>query len=898
MTIDSSPPPPPADRFWSFDIYPQIIQPFLEELLYLRIPIFVALLSFFLFSSLDQTLDVYLAFALDEPAIKIFLSTVFVFLLSGFTWYSARYLAEKRVADFGSTVLQQHYANRGARESPQPFVRYAFLWGAAFILGLSSLTVLLRPITIFCLIGLWLSNFLWVFHQKESWIIEFSRWILSRIRWIRLELQGLFRKRSQNTISSAEKKGIKPGTEDQSRANALIYIPRFLGIIPLLSFGLGWSNLVIEKSDLFTDGQQLIWATGYSTFIIYILTPLFIFLTENRKKPEKIQHDISNDDNLKIDENDSLFDDKFEIILFIISFVIFASLTIPMLKPNLFLGIAGVTGLLALMYLLLFLWNRDENGKVIYGGIMRLGGLISLAISAISFFFIPPVFLPKFVGPIVVISLFLICFLFIANTIFYWGKLHNFPATGVLIALIFITSAFNLNDNHRFTSLNLPQNWQPLPPLEESFQQWFDQREQERETFEARGEAYPVYIVSAQGGGIYAAYHTAAALSRLQDRFPSFADHVFAISSVSGGSVGATTFSSLVKSQVCDRPDRAEHCLESKAKQILGQDLLSPLLSFGLFPDLVQRFPPFPLYDWDRARGLDAAFESAWDRVIPTREAANPLKQSFYNHWDTAHSTPALVLNTTMVGSGKRLVISPFNIQLPQTFPTLKDLRTYNDEINPKLSTAAGLSARFPIVTPVGWFEDKRQTKYRLADGGYFDNSGLLTALDLGQALQGYIQAHQLKAKLIYLSIIDQPPTPTVPRLTAQAAIAQPAGAINQPPTAQAAGLNELLSPVRALLHSRAALSQSIFQDVEALFASDANRFRKILLDKTTTPLPLGWYLSSASQCAIDVQINRQFYQKQKACGATMRELEGKADSRTQRFEDVEAQIQEDLQPV
>ena len=40
------------------------------------------------------------------------------------------------------------------------------------------------------------------------------------------------------------------------------------------------------------------------------------------------------------------------------------------------------------------------------------------------------------------------------------------------------------------------------------------------------------FIVSAEGGGLYAAYFTAIALSVLQDADPAFARHVFAISGV------------------------------------------------------------------------------------------------------------------------------------------------------------------------------------------------------------------------------------------------------------------------------------------------------------------------------------------------------------------------------
>jgi 6-phosphogluconolactonase/glucosamine-6-phosphate isomerase/deaminase len=56
-----------------------------------------------------------------------------------------------------------------------------------------------------------------------------------------------------------------------------------------------------------------------------------------------------------------------------------------------------------------------------------------------------------------------------------------------------------------------------------------------------------VFVVSAAGGGIYAASIAALFLARMQDECPTFAQHVFAISSVSGGSLGAGIFNSLAK---------------------------------------------------------------------------------------------------------------------------------------------------------------------------------------------------------------------------------------------------------------------------------------------------------------------------------------------------------------
>ncbi|QBR70162.1 hypothetical protein CU048_01445 [Beijerinckiaceae bacterium] len=72
------------------------------------------------------------------------------------------------------------------------------------------------------------------------------------------------------------------------------------------------------------------------------------------------------------------------------------------------------------------------------------------------------------------------------------------------------------------------------------------------------------------------------------------------------------------------------------------------------------------------------------------------------------------------------------------------------------LSTAALTSARFPIISPAGAFDVMDQPKFgdRLVDGGYFENSGDSTALDVAQALM----AHSIQPVL--LTIANDPEKP------------------------------------------------------------------------------------------------------------------------------------------
>ncbi len=93
-------------------------------------------------------------------------------------------------------------------------------------------------------------------------------------------------------------------------------------------------------------------------------------------------------------------------------------------------------------------------------------------------------------------------------------------------------------ERHTVTPRNITEQLYQGTP--EAFQEWFKKRG-DKGSFPA-GTPYPVFLVAASGGGLYSARHTALTLARFQDRCPSFAHHVFAISGISGGSWGAAIF--------------------------------------------------------------------------------------------------------------------------------------------------------------------------------------------------------------------------------------------------------------------------------------------------------------------------------------------------------------------
>ncbi len=100
---------------------------------------------------------------------------------------------------------------------------------------------------------------------------------------------------------------------------------------------------------------------------------------------------------------------------------------------------------------------------------------------------------------------------------------------------------------------------------------------------------YPAFIISAEGGGIYAAAAASLFLAKLQDDCPRFTQHVFAISGVSGGAIGATIFKSL--SELSPAPSdpeasqagcpllKTKRPMTEAVKKIMEQDHFSPVVS-------------------------------------------------------------------------------------------------------------------------------------------------------------------------------------------------------------------------------------------------------------------------------------------------------------------------------
>jgi hypothetical protein len=327
----------------------------------------------------------------------------------------------------------------------------------------------------------------------------------------------------------------------------------------------------------------------------------------------------------------------------------------------------------------------------------------------------------------------------------YFGNQSGIPLYSLLILLAVIFSHFN--DNHQIRPLT-KADAPPLqrPTIDEALNRWI--------AVNCKDMACPPFVVVATaGGGIRASYWTGTVLGELHDSIPQFSERLFAISGVSGGSVGATVYRAALQAEVA----RGE--VKERVLDVLGRDYLTPVSAGLLYPDFLQRFMPVALFG-DRATVFELGLETGFTEVI----GKDALNQSFAAlSAESERPWPALFLNSTWSDNGRRIVAAGLDLsQTDALYSDLLDRLGYDM----RLSTAAHNSARFPFVSPPGsWIlkiDDHEQREalgehkmlQRLQDGGLFENYGAATALEILQAARHHFKSHPDKPRFDPLVIL------------------------------------------------------------------------------------------------------------------------------------------------
>jgi hypothetical protein len=290
-----------------------------------------------------------------------------------------------------------------------------------------------------------------------------------------------------------------------------------------------------------------------------------------------------------------------------------------------------------------------------------------------------------------------------------------------------------------------------------------------------------IIVVAAAGGGIHAAGWTATVLKGLNE-LPiggkpedGFKQHLAAVSSVSGGSVGAyfhlLGYDEMGKAGPEERESLVWQSMESS---------LEPIAWGLVYQDLAKLINPLSdLVPWgpaDRGAALELSFVQHGLRSLQgrSRERLNPLLSDPAIQPKLTRSGiafPVWLINSTSETKGQAVVFSN------SAFPGTPDLRGYPDpEIlgkragllgisdiargyEARTASAVRMSATFPYVSPAARACPDCASDY-LVDGGYYDNYGLVSAITwIDQLLHPVERRNTEKPTEVLVLRIDSFPT-------------------------------------------------------------------------------------------------------------------------------------------
>jgi hypothetical protein len=266
-----------------------------------------------------------------------------------------------------------------------------------------------------------------------------------------------------------------------------------------------------------------------------------------------------------------------------------------------------------------------------------------------------------------------------------------------------------------------------------------------------------------------------------------------------------------------------------------------------LYPDLVQRLLPFPVAHFDRALALEQAWERAWRREV---QGSDRLAEPMARLREAKGWAPVLFLNATWVETGKRIIASQAAIGA-EDFVDTEDAQGFFSPRRLRLSTAAHMSARFTYVSPAGTLVKGDKPHGRVVDGGYFENSGATTTLEIAKTVNLLKEdpaedPRWRKVEPIVIHISNEPVNRTHPPETLEK------GA-DHPKIAPARWMPEIGSPLQTLLSTREARGVYARETLKLHVGED--NFFQFGLCRESSNVPLGWVLSSGTRRNMDSQL-------------------------------------------
>jgi|GEM_PF-731606 len=441
-------------------------------------------------------------------------------------------------------------------------------------------------------------------------------------------------------------------------------------------------------------------------------------------------------------------------------------------------------------------------------------------------------------------------YLVLLTLLWIWANRRGFGVWRVLVPLLLVAVAGTFT--RPYHEVRLVAGDLERPSLATMVAEWRDNAALVHDG----DAAVPMIFVATAGGGLRAAYWTATVLAELERQVAertgegrAFRHHLYAISGVSGGSVGAAYFTRDAG------PDAPRALEDSPVLRSLERDFLAPTLASLAFVDM----PSLVLPNWGQpSRGivLERAFEAGFrqgtgqDLDIPFLAARQG------DRWQ-----PLLLLNGTHQKSGRRLIASHVELTSDAFLDSFDLHHLLKSDI--RLSTAAHNSARFTYVSPAGTLTGADgEALGHVIDGGYFENFGAVTMLQLVRAVMDELAETPMPRPVqpIIVQISSDPGISERDRAALET-VAGCADGTEAPLPFEASDKSDfwansqLLAPVRGILATRQAQGILASKELAQLACRLGTQkpqpvFVHFAMCDAVDP-PLGWVMSGGSRQAI-----------------------------------------------
>ncbi|HEY0355068.1 MAG TPA: hypothetical protein VGC29_02620, partial [Flavisolibacter sp.] len=414
----------------------------------------------------------------------------------------------------------------------------------------------------------------------------------------------------------------------------------------------------------------------------------------------------------------------------------------------------------------------------------------------------------------------------------YLDKAQKFFPVRLTLLVLFLISSF-YNRDHEIRSIG--KQTADTTTLVHHFDSWYTSLLNDSTSTGAGEKIYrvgalkdsvPVVFIAAEGGALRTGAFTSLILSRLADAYPSFPSYIYCYSGVSGGTLGSNFFNSMyIDHQL--HPNGKEY--SQATKEFFTKDYLSAVTGKLVFGEIVNYFIPWRIKAFDRAIALEKSWEQGWETGTGN---PNLMKGSF--NISKTKGMPAVFINTTEAESGLQCIWSNVVIDT-MTLGKQRDLARRTG-LDISYSTAINLSTRFPLVSPGATIfytgTLKKQERKHFVDGGYFENTGAETLLEVMKLVN--LENKPIKPYVIQFNFADE-------------------DTITSTSIRKFSELMEIVGAIYNTRSGRSHLSQAYLQRyVDSL----GGVFIPLHMKLNTKKFPMNWMLSNTAMNRLDSVIS------------------------------------------